>query len=153
MVVGIDEIHYASNSETRRTKATRLLAGRGRRVVSLSGTPVERDPIAAYKMLTSAKARPFDYETFCYCFNAHEKPYGGLEYERHPSPPGSTAPFHLRPDKAAQYEGPAASDRDTRVKIPRPAPKACTATSSLIHSNQGTEFKSVPCFSQFWMPR
>lgn len=88
-VVG-DELHYVENSKALRTKSWRYLTRFARRVVGLTGTPVESAPMKLFGLLTSACANPFSWELFKKQFNAFDQEWG-IDFERHPPAPGSTA--------------------------------------------------------------
>ena len=86
-----DECHYVESHKAQRAKKWRHLASYARRVIGLTGTPVESEPFKLWGLLTSCNANPFGFSSFLRQFNATPAPRGGYEFARHPPLPGSTA--------------------------------------------------------------
>ena len=86
-----DELHYVENHKAQRTKRWQHLVTFARRVIGLTGTPVEAHPFKLRGLLESARANPFGWTAFLEAFGAFALPHGGYDFVRHPPLPGSTA--------------------------------------------------------------
>jgi hypothetical protein len=92
LLVG-DEAQYVQNNKAQRTTSWRGLTNvaKVRRVFGLTGTPVESEPLLLWGMLTSLKCNPFTWKSFLDQFSGFDGAWGGIDFERLPPEPGSTA--------------------------------------------------------------
>ena len=98
VVLVLDEVHRAANAKAKRTKGVRGLTPHAKRVVGLTGTPVEDDPFLLASLLTTCCCNPFDRDLLLWGFHAKKLPHGGYEHEREPSTtPGAKGQIKVRP--------------------------------------------------------
>lgn len=90
LLVG-DEAHYVENNKALRTVRWRALADKCTRVIGLTGTPVESEPMKLYGLLTSLRCNPFSWSSFLKQFNGYPAQWGGYEFARVAPEIGSTA--------------------------------------------------------------
>jgi hypothetical protein len=98
VVVALDEAHRVARAKTKRTTSVRGMTTSARRVIGMTGTPVEDDPFVLSSLLTTCGCNPFDRELLLHSFHAHKLAHGGFEFEREPSTtPGAKGAIKVRP--------------------------------------------------------
>jgi hypothetical protein len=73
VVLVLDEVHRAANAKAKRTKGVRGLTPHAKRVVGLTGTPVEDDPFLLASLLTTCCCNPFDRDLLAVLLHEHKK--------------------------------------------------------------------------------
>lgn len=98
VALALDEVHRAAQSKAKRTIAVRGLTTSAKRVVGMTGTPVEDDPFLLSSLLTTCCCNPFDRDLLLWSFNAFKLPHGGYEHKREPSTtPGAKGAIKVEP--------------------------------------------------------
>jgi hypothetical protein len=98
VALALDEAHRVARAKTKRTTSVRGLTSAARRVIGMTGTPVEDDPFVLSSLLTTCGCNPFDRELLLWGFHAHKLPHGGYEFEREPSSAaGAKGAIKVRP--------------------------------------------------------
>jgi hypothetical protein len=85
-----DEAHYVENNKALRTVRARHLGSKATRLIGLTGTPVESEPLKLWGLLTTLRCNPFTWTSFLTQFNGSAGRWGGYEFERVAPRPGST---------------------------------------------------------------
>lgn len=86
-----DEAHYTENNKALRTVRWRHIAAYCSRVIALTGTPVEDQPLKMFGLFQSARCNPFSWSSFLTQFNGHTGQWGGIEFDRVAPTLGSSA--------------------------------------------------------------
>lgn len=97
-LIVFDEAHYIENNKALRTVRARHLGSKATRLIGLTGTPVESEPLKFWGLLTTLRCNPFKWVdkwpppvgTFLHLFNASRGRWGGFDFARVPLPFGST---------------------------------------------------------------
>lgn len=87
----IDEAHYVENNKALRTVRARHLGSKATRLIGLTGTPVESEPLKLWGLLTTLRCNPFTWTSFLKQFNGAAGRWGGYEFERVALQLGSTS--------------------------------------------------------------